>query len=315
MIDWSEYEPLILELHRKGMSSTQIAEILSKTNSRIDSSKSRHIRKIIQKNRHESKNKPAKILLFDIETAPMVAYIWNPKTRFVQSSHIAEDWFVLCWSAKWLFNDEIMSSSVTPKESKNRDDKRVVEELWKLLDEADIVIAHNGDNFDVRKMNARFALYGLNLPSPYQTIDTYKAARKRLNLSYYSLFYVAQYFNLKNQKQDTTFELWKGCLEGDVKSLEKMQKYCDQDIRTLEDVYLHLRPFIQPHPNLGLFIESDTRTCPSCGSNHLKPEGYYATTVNLYEAFRCDDCGSLTRSRNTAISKEEKQTITSSLPR
>ena len=34
--------------------------------------------------------------------------------------------------------------------------KRVLKSIWNLLDEADIVIGHNGDRFDLRKLRWRF---------------------------------------------------------------------------------------------------------------------------------------------------------------
>ena len=245
----------------------------------------------------------------------MITYSWQAKTRYITPEKVISDWFVICWSAKWLFNDNIISQSVTAKEAINKDDKRIVTKLWALLDEADIVIAHNGDNFDIRKMNTRFAKYKLNLPSPYQTIDTYKSARKRLNISYYRLSYLADYFGLDHSKHSTDFQMWVDCLNGDDEALQNMQDYCDQDIRVLEDVYLYLRPFIQPHPNLGLYIEEDSSMCPSCASTDLKKCGTYATTVNLYESYRCNKCGSITRARKSALHKEDKEFITSSVPR
>ena len=72
----------------------------------------------------------------------------------------------------------VVSDIVTPEETKTRDDKRVLQSIWKLLDEADIVIGHNGDRFDLRKLNARFIDNDINPPSPFRTIDTLKVARR-----------------------------------------------------------------------------------------------------------------------------------------
>lgn len=318
MIDWKKYENKIVAMDKEGLSSTQIAKILSETTQEVNATDDRQIRSVLQRYRKENNieqvREPAKILVFDIETAPLVTYLWNRFQNYIKDDMIIKDWYVICWSAKWLFDDNVISASVTPKESIARDDKRIVKQLWELLNEADVVITHNGDKFDIKKMNGRFVKYGLNLPMPYNSIDTFKAARKKLSLPSLSLNYIAKYLGL-DQKLDTNFELWTDAMEGKSEALDKMQKYCDQDVRVLEDVYLHLRPFIQPHPNLGMYIASDAITCPSCGGNHLKKEGEYATTVNIYDAFRCQDCGSITRSRKSSISKEEKQSITSSVPR
>jgi len=71
-----------------------------------------------------------------------------------------------------------MSDIVTSKEVVNEDDERIVNSLWKLFDEADIIIAHNGGNFDIPNMNTRFIVNKLPPPSAYQMIDTLKVARK-----------------------------------------------------------------------------------------------------------------------------------------
>ena len=36
------------------------------------------------------------------------------------------------------------------------DDKALMRKLWDLMDEADIVIGHNCDSFDIKKINSRF---------------------------------------------------------------------------------------------------------------------------------------------------------------
>jgi len=319
MINWDDYREAIIGLYEQGISSKDTALILAQQNPEITEHHDRSIRAAITRFKQEGlikepKREPAKILVFDIETSPLLTWVWSLRQKYINPSNIEQDWFVICWSAKWLFEDEVMNATVTPKEARKQDDKRIVKELWDLLDEADIVIAHNGNKFDIKKMNGRFIKYDLNLPSPYQSIDTYLAARKRLNLSSLKLDFIAEYLGLP-RKSSTSFQLWLDSMAGDQEALDDMTKYCDQDVRVLEDVYLKLRPFIQPHPNLGLFIESDAKVCPSCASTNLKREGQYATTVNLYDAYRCDDCGSITRSRHSSITKEEKQTITSSVPR
>lgn len=317
-VNWDEYKNEVIALREEGLSSRQIANTLSKTNAEIKPSHDRSIRNALQRwrenNEFEIEQEPAKVLLFDIETAPLIAYMWSLRQKYVSPDNIKQPWFVICWSAKWLFNDEIINACVTPEESKNQDDKRIIKKLWDLLDEADIVISHNGDKFDIKKVNGRFAKYGLNLPMPYQSIDTYKSARRRLSLPSLKLDYVAEHFGLEG-KSDTDFQLWLDCMAGDQEQLDNMQSYCDQDVFVLEDVYLKLRPFITSHPNLGLFIKTEAQACPACASENLEKEGTYSTTANLYDAFRCQDCGSITRSRHSSVSKEEKEKITRSIAR
>ena len=84
-----------------------------------------------------------RILIFDIETSPMEVLVWGLYEQRISPDNVKKEWSVLSWSAKWLFDSEIMGSVVTPEQAKNRTDKSVITSIWKLIDEADIIIAHN----------------------------------------------------------------------------------------------------------------------------------------------------------------------------
>lgn len=261
-------------------------------------------------------NTGAKILLLDIETAPVEAYVWNMWKQNIQPVQIISDWFMLTWSAKWLFEEEVIGAALTPKEAKKKDDKRIVKQLWHLLNEADIVIAHNGIDFDIPKINTRFLLHGYFPPSPYQVIDTLRHVRKQFAISHNKLDYINHFLNLPRKVSHEGFEMWKGCCNGVKEDLDKMLEYNLGDIKILEETYLFIRPWIKPHPNLGLFILDETQTrCPSCGSTHLHEEGHYHTQVNVYAAIRCNNCGSVNRKRVTEITIKQRRHLVLSTPK
>jgi len=247
-----------------------------------------------------------KVLIFDIETSPLQAYVFQKSVwkGNVGSDQVISEWFMLTWSAKWLFGDQIMTDRLTGKEAKNEDDSRIVKSLWKLFDESDIVIAHNGDSFDVPNMNTRFVVNGLTPPSPYQTIDTKVVAKKQFGFTHNSLNGLAKFFGLP-EKKETDFELWKKCVEGDEKALAYMQEYNIGDVETLEELYVILRPWIKGHPNLGLYVESTEPVCPNCGSSEVEmlENKFSYTLVAKYPLFRCK-CGAYGRVRKSVTSKE-----------
>ena len=150
----------------------------------------------------ESPNKPnqfAKILLFDIETSLMKVFVWGLYKQFIPHTNIIEDWYVISWAAKWLYDDEIQSDVLTSKEARNMNDSRVLKSMWKLLNEADIVIAHNGDRFDLRKLNWRFINNEMDPPTPYRSIDTLKIARKEFAAPSYKLDFLTKNFGLNTK--------------------------------------------------------------------------------------------------------------------
>lgn len=259
--------------------------------------------------------KQAKVLVFDIETSPLITYTWGIWNQNIPTDNIIKDWLILTWSAKWIFEDRIYSAKIKPSEIKRNDDKRVVKALWSMIDEADVIIAHNGNKFDIKRMNTRFLKHGLNLPSPYQSIDTLLHARKKFNITSNRLDYIAKDFLGIKGKMETETGLWRRAIEGDREALTIMDEYCQQDVKVLEDVYLHLRPYIQPHPNIGLLEPSDKPQCPSCGSTDLRPTGDYNTYVNTYMAFRCGCCKSISRSRVNATPKKVRDNLNVSTPK
>lgn len=259
----------------------------------------------------------ARILVFDIETAPILTYVWRRWQQNVFSDQtIHDDWPILTFSAKWLCEDHMISVSMTPKEAIARDDRRVVKELWKLFEEADMVIAHNGRKFDRKMANARFMLAGLNPPASYHVIDTLLSAKKSFAFPSNKLDDLCKYFGLEG-KIKTEMSWWTEFLEGKKEAIDRMQKYNDQDVLALEEVYLKMRSWIQPHPNLGLFIGEDIQSCPTCGGTHLTPIlKPYVTTMNMYQQLRCDDCGGMSRTRLPSNQiRADKKALSSSLPR
>lgn len=252
-----------------------------------------------------------KILVFDIETSPLEAYVFQKSVykTSISDEQVISEWFMLCWSAKWLFSGEILSNGLTGREAINEDDSRLVKDLWKLLDEADIVVAHNGDGFDIPNMNTRFILTGMKPTSPYQTIDTYLIARKQFGFTHNSLDALSKLFGL-GEKKPTDFDLWKRCKRGDEEALKYMLDYNVEDVRLLEEVYLKLRPWIKNHPNLGLYLDSNVEVCPNCGSSNVRwlHNKYYYTQTQKYPVYQCE-CGAIGRSRTTAVDKEVRKSL------
>lgn len=258
----------------------------------------------------KSRIKLPRILILDIETTPLEAYIWQTqvwKAR-VNDEAVISRWYMLTWSAKWLFSKDTMSMRLRGEEVLEENDKRIVEGLWKVLNEADIIIAHNGDSFDIPNINTRFIVNGLPPTKPYQTIDTLRIAQKQFGFTHNSLNALAKVFGL-TPKIETNYHLWKKCKNGDDIALEEMETYNRGDIETLEEVYLKIRPWIKGHPNLGLYMELDTPVCKNCGSTHIHEDGnYYYTSVGKYATLKCE-CGAYGRRRISSFPKDKRHNL------
>lgn len=225
-----------------------------------------------------------KILIYDIETSPNLAYVWGKYQQDVIA--YKEEWEILCFSYKWLGEREVHSVS---KEGQGSD-KRVCKALWKLFDEADVVIAHNGDSFDQKKAQARFMFWDLVPPSPYKSIDTRKVARKYFKFNSNKLDDLGQHLGLGRKVKTGGFELWLGCMSNDPVSWDKMRRYNERDVRLLEKVYLRMRPWIDGHPNVAI-SKGRPNGCPKCGHDKLKSYGVRKTATRQYTRYRCLKCG------------------------
>jgi len=253
---------------------------------------------------------PAKILVFDIETAPMEVRSFQKWGVNIGDNMIMREWFIISWSAKWLFEDKMYAMVQTKKEALAGDDKRITQGLWNIIDEADIIVAHNLNKFDRKKINTRILFHGMFPPSPYKGIDTLRHIKKQHAVTSNRLDYIAQKFFGIEGKIQTEKDLWNRCLDGDVVALKAMDLYCQQDVRVLESVYLKLRHWIKPHPNMGLHIASDVHVCATCGSDNLHWGSEYHTFVNVYDSYRCGNCGSVGRSRVSSKSVKQKSHLT-----
>lgn len=259
----------------------------------------------------------AKILVLDIETAPLRTYVWGIWNQNVGINQIDTDWFCLTWAAKWLFEDKVYSAAVTGKEAKSQNDKRIMKSLWALVNEADIVIAHNAVKFDIPKINSRFVIHKMQPPLPYEIIDTLKHVRKQFGFVSNKLDYVNKLLNLPRKQETGGFELWEKCYKGDEAGIKKMLDYNIQDVRILEETYLRIRAWIKPHPPMNLHILDETQSrCPSCGHSDLTEHGKkYVTTANAYELLRCNNCGATSRKRVTEVNIKQRRHIVISTPK
>ena len=262
---------------------------------------------------HKPYKVPA-VLLFDIETAPMEVYVWGLYKQRISHDNVIKDWFVLSWSAKWLYSSEVMSDVVTSEEALTCNDRRVCNSIWDLFESADVVVAHSALRFDVRKLNSRWMLHGKTPPAPYQVIDTLKESQKMAAHSSHRLDYLGKIM-LNKGKLETDYSLWKRCKAGDKEALCYMEKYNKEDVLLLEEVYLQMRPWIRSHPNFGILSESPVPVCATCGCDRIHEAGEYVTPAGAFVSYRCENCGALSRDRTSSIPKEHKKVLKASTAR
>lgn len=243
-----------------------------------------------------------KILLVDVETSPIIGATWELYDTNV--IHILRDWHLLSFAYKWLDSPVITYRSLPDYPASFADrphsDYHLVQELGLLLDQADVVVAHNGDKFDIRKINTRIITHGLPIPAPYKTVDTLKVARKYFAFSGNRLKHLAEHFGLGTKLEPEGVDkvrVWMRCIGEEGTDAEQhaawewMREYNPNDVLLLDGVYRRLVPWV-PFPYASVDV------CPKCGADSLQKRGVYRNKTTQYQRFYCASCGGWSRQRN-----------------
>lgn len=232
-----------------------------------------------------------KILLYDIETSLQLVTVFQLKYNdFIAPENIWQERHVISVCYKWLGEKKVHSISLLddPKRFAKdpHDDTYVVTEFHKILAQADVLVGHNSDNFDIKYLKTRMLVHELPALPPVTMIDTYKVAKQQFLFNSNKLDYVGKLLGCGGKKS-TPKGLWLDALKGSPKAIETMVEYNKRDVTLLEAVFLKLRPFMPSHINRELFGKVG---CPRCGSAHVQSRGTHKAISRVYQRFQCQGC-------------------------
>lgn len=256
------------------------------------------------------------ILVYDIETTPLLGWAWRRFKPIIEDIELPS--YLLCYGYQWFgqpdigwvgLNQDPDYEPLTAVDLFNgmggntTRDRWAVERLACLFDRADITIAHNGDRFDTPKANTYFRRNGFPPPSPYQAIDTFKETKRVFADESFRLDYLSHQAGRGHKEpHEKGMGMWFRCMSGDQEAWATMERYNRRDVELLHDWYEDIRPWIgmpgkKAHPNLGHWAKGD-RVCSKCGSDRLTPAATpHRAMVSEWEVWRCLECGGLSRAR------------------
>lgn len=203
----------------------------------------------------------------DAETSPNVGYFWRAGYDLrIDYDNIIEERAIICICWKWEHENEV--HHLTWDRRKN--DRKMVERFAKVIAQADEVVAHNGDRFDIPWFRTRCLFH--NVPSfpKYVSVDTLKRSRAGFAFNSNKLDYIGQFLGVGKKRETGGFGLWKDVMAGDEKALADMVKYCQQDVRLLEAVYQRMQNYIPHRTHDAMLSGQYKHHCPNCGSAHTK---------------------------------------------
>lgn len=255
----------------------------------------------------------AKVKILDVETAATIsAHFGRFNINIGQANVVKEGGWILCAAWRDLGSSETTGISLTKEEVRAGDDSRIVKELWKQFEEADVIIAHNANGFDVKVIRTRCLANGLAALPTVQVIDTLALAKKFLKLPSNKLDDIGAYFKLGRKFSTGGIALWISVQSGDELAMIKMLTYCIQDVDLLHDVYLKIRSVGGSAYNAGLYYDDLVTRCKTCGSDDLEKTGRKSkTSVNSFDEYKCLSCGSVHRGRENKTTTAKRKSLLS----
>lgn len=244
-----------------------------------------------------------KIILWDIETLPnldkALEHWVNLDCQWKKVTMTRTVSSIICIGWKELGKKKINCINAWDFPSKwkkdKNDDKEVCKAMYEVLKDADGIVTHNGVKFDYKFLNTALAFHGLPLLPKIPHIDTKTLASRNLTIVNNRLNSVADFFGCEKKLQNGGWGLWVDVHKGSKKARDTMEKYCKQDVKVLEEIFLKLRPWADRIPNYNLFLGKGARVCPKCGSARLHKHSIRSTKTKRYQRYRCEDCGSYSK--------------------
>ena len=223
-----------------------------------------------------------KILFLDIETAPAKVWTYNFFDASIGPNQIIDPPRIICYSAQWYGSKKTLYRAEWDTSR-----AEMLQSLWELLTEADLVVGYNSKRFDIPWITGEFMAEGLQAPAPFKQIDLYQVMKQHSRFPSKKLDYVLHRL-LNDQKiQVNTMELAIQCLAGDEKARKLMERYSKKDTAAMLPLFDRVKSYLKlPHP-----VQPGLNRCRNCGSLNLHRRGYALTLNGTYQRVRCVECG------------------------
>lgn len=243
----------------------------------------------------------ARVLLYDIETSYTVGAVWGLYEQNV--AKVLKEPYMISFAWKWLGEKKTHVIALPSFDGYRKNpcsDYHLVKKLWELFNEADVIVAHNGNSFDQKWAYARFIVNGFTPPAQAKYVDTKLVAKSKFRFNSNSLNNLGQYLRVGKKVDTGGIDLWINCIEKqDTKAWGLMCKYNKQDVVLLEKVYMKMLPYMTNHPNTNLYLGT-THNCPNCGADKLQKRGLAFTRTGTCQRYQCTACAAWSQGNKVA---------------
>lgn len=229
-----------------------------------------------------------KRLFFDIETSYCTGWFWRPSFKTsISYDQVLNNSAIICICYKWEGSNKIYNL----KWDKGCD-KKMIKKFVDVLLEADEIVGHNSDKFDLKWVRTRCLISGIKSLPDFKSIDTLKISRSKFNFPSNRLDAIGKYLGFGGKKDTGGIQLWHDIIQrNSAKAMRKMVGYCERDVELLEKIYLKLEGFAKPKTHIGRFMGNDSCSCPQCGNEKVRfNDQTISATGTIKVRMRCGGC-------------------------
>lgn len=231
-----------------------------------------------------------KRLFFDIETSYNIGWFWQPSYQTsINYEQIIKPSAIICICYKWQGSDKVYNLTWD-----KGNDKEMVKKFFDIINEADEVVSHNGDKFDIKWIRTRFLVYGYKSMPEIKSIDTLKISRSKFKFHSNRLDAIGKFLGFGGKKQHSGIQLWHDIIQkNSKKAMKEMLEYCKRDVELLEKVFLKLEGYAKPKTNIAVSEgnKGNSCDCPYCASDkyHITQTRVSATGT-IKRTLQCNEC-------------------------
>jgi DNA polymerase elongation subunit (family B) len=252
------------------------------------------------------KNKPI-IYVIDIETSPAKVQMYGNIYEPVVVKILEFEQILSIAIRKFGENKSRYIGQNTIKGYKPgvNNDKNLLIKITEELKDADFIVGHNLDDFDVKKIKERIMFHRLPPFPEIPSLDTKKLIKSSSKLPSNKLDHVTQFLGNGGKISHNGVGLFTACADGDKKAWKVNEEYNKRDVdityKDLEDIM----PYVKL-PNTYSRINADIN-CSNvlCLSTHLTKSKLRRVTNGWKQQYQCTDCGKYTTDSKTI--KDEKK--------
>lgn len=219
---------------------------------------------------------PAKVMVYDIETSRVRAWVWWTGKQYVAPQQLIDEPKIITVSWKWLGDEQIHYLEW----DKNHSDEALMKDFLKEYNKADLLIGYNNDRFDNRWINARAMKYGFDVNTHVRSFDIMKEEKRLFRVPSYSMDYMTKYSNVVHKQGHEGIRMWEmiqtGTSEQQREYLDKMIDYNMGDIAATEELYIRMKPYFGHKMHFGVLWGGEKFSCPDTGSTNVE---FYKRTV------------------------------------